>query len=83
MTLRGFQDQVDFEIIAQIRNASARNHFGDSMTPIGAGFVEGLLSSPERLCIAQVDQDQVGFILVAGTGGPRLDEFGTIEGKAK
>jgi ribosomal protein S18 acetylase RimI-like enzyme len=82
MTLRGFQDTADFEIIAQIRNASARKHLGDSITPIGASFVEGLLSSPERLCIAQVDQDPVGFILVAGAGGPRLDEFGTIEGKS-
>jgi ribosomal protein S18 acetylase RimI-like enzyme len=82
MNLRGFQDAADFEIIAQIRNASARKRFGDSMTPIGASFVEGLVSSSERLCIAQVDQDPLGFILVAGAGGPRLDKFGTIEGKS-
>lgn len=82
LTLRGFQAQVDFEIIAQIHNQSARKRYGDSMTPIDAGLVERLMSTHERLRIAQIDQDSVGFIFVAGAGGPRLDEFGTIEPKS-
>ncbi len=81
LTLRGFQDKADFETIAQIRNKSVQKQ-GGSTTPIGAAMIEGLVSSPERLCIAQVDGDPVGFILVAGARGPRLDEFGTIEGKS-
>jgi ribosomal protein S18 acetylase RimI-like enzyme len=52
------------------------------MTPIGAKVMESLVSTPERLRIAQVDQDPVGFVFIAGAGGPRLDEFGTIEGKS-
>jgi ribosomal protein S18 acetylase RimI-like enzyme len=46
VTLRGFLDETDFEIIAH------------------------------------VDQEPVGFVFVARTGGPQLDEFGTIEGRS-
>jgi len=82
LTLRGFRDRTDFEIMAQIQNEAARKQRGDRMTPIGAGLMESLVSTPERLRIAQVDQDPVGFVFVAGAGGPQLDEFGTIEGKS-
>jgi ribosomal protein S18 acetylase RimI-like enzyme len=82
LTLRGFQDKADFETIAQIRNKSVQKRHGGSMPPIGADMIEGLVSSPERLCISQVDRNPVGFILVASAGGPRLDGFGTIEGES-
>jgi len=82
LILRGFQDAVDYEIIAQIRNESVRKHQGENMRPIDASLIESLASSPQRLCIAQVDQDPVGFILVEKAGGPQLDEFGTMEGKS-
>jgi ribosomal protein S18 acetylase RimI-like enzyme len=82
LTLRGFRDRTDFQIMAQIRNDAVRKQHGDRMTPIGAELMESLASSPERLRIAQVDQDPVGFVFVAGAGGPKLDEFGTVEGKS-
>jgi ribosomal protein S18 acetylase RimI-like enzyme len=82
LTLRGFRDKGDFEVIAQIRNDAARKLYGGGMTPIGASSIESLVSSPERLCIAQVDQNPVGFVFVAKAGGPQLDEFGTIEGRS-
>ena len=82
LTLRGFRDRADLEIMAQIRNDAARKQQGDRMTPIGAQLIESLVSTPERLRIAQVDQDPVGYILVTGASGPRLDEFGTVEGKS-
>jgi ribosomal protein S18 acetylase RimI-like enzyme len=82
LTLRGFRNRSDFEIIAQIRNDTARRQDGDRMTPIDAKVMESLVSTPERLRIAQVDQNPVGFVFVAGAGGPQLDEFGTIEGKS-
>jgi len=78
--LRGFQDAVDYEIIAQIRNKSVRKHQGNRMRPVDASLIASLVSSPQRLCIAQVNQNPVGFILVQKAGGPQLDEFGTIEG---
>ncbi len=82
LTLRGFRDRADFEIMAQIRNDAARKQDGDRMTPIGAKLMESLVSTPERLRIAQVDQNPVGFVFVARAGGLQLDEFGTIEGKS-
>jgi ribosomal protein S18 acetylase RimI-like enzyme len=82
VTLRGFQDWADFEAIAQIRNKAARKRQGDDMTPIDARSIEHLVSAPERLRIAEIDQDPVGFIFVAREGASQLDEFGTIEGKS-
>jgi hypothetical protein len=75
LTFRGFRDRTDFEIIAQIRNDAARKQYGDRVTPIGAQLMKSLVSTPERLRIAQVDQNPVGFVFVAGAGGPRLDEY--------
>lgn len=82
LTLRGFHDQSDLEIITQIHNDAARKHYGDGTTPVGAGLMENLVSTPERFRIAQIAQDPVGFVFVARAGGPQLDEFGTIEGKS-
>jgi len=82
LTLRGFRDSTDFEIIAQIRNDAARKHDGDRMTPVGASLMESLVSSPERVCIAQLGQDAAGFCFVARAGAQQLDEFGTTEGKS-
>lgn len=82
LILRGFQNAVDYEIIAQIRNISVEKHQGKSIKPVKASLIAGLVSSPQRLCIAQVDQNPVGFILVEKAGGAQLDEFGTIEGKS-
>jgi hypothetical protein len=74
LTLRGFRDRTDFEFMAQIRNDAARKQHGDRMTPIDAKLMESLVSAPERLRIAQVDQDPVRLVFVAGAGGPQLDE---------
>jgi ribosomal protein S18 acetylase RimI-like enzyme len=82
LALRGFRDRSDFEIIAQIQNEAAREQHGDRVTPIGAELMESLTSTPERLRIAQVDEDPGGFIFVARAGGLQLDEYGTIEGKS-
>jgi ribosomal protein S18 acetylase RimI-like enzyme len=80
LTFRGFQDRVDFEAIAQIRNEAARKHRGDDMTPIDASSIERVISAPDRLRIARVNRDPVGFTFVAREGVLQLDEFGTVEG---
>jgi ribosomal protein S18 acetylase RimI-like enzyme len=82
LTLRAFQDRGDFEIIARIRNASARKHQGERVTPLDADVFEDLSPTPARLCIAQVDQEPVGSILALGAGTQQLDEFGTVEGRS-
>ena len=40
------------------------------------------MSEPDRLRIAEVAQEPVGFDFVARAGVSELDEFGTIEGKS-
>jgi len=82
LTFRGFQDDVDFEIIAQIRNKSTQNAVSGSVTPVNANQIETLVSSTDRLRIAQFDQAPIGFILVSGKAGPQLDEYSTTEGKS-
>jgi ribosomal protein S18 acetylase RimI-like enzyme len=82
VTLRGFRDRDDFEIIAQIRNDAAQEQQGTGMTPVSARAMKSLVSTPERFRIAEVDRNPVGFVFVAKTGSPQLDEFGTIEGKS-
>jgi ribosomal protein S18 acetylase RimI-like enzyme len=68
--------------IALIRNKAVRKHRGDSATPIDPSSIEHMVSAPERLCIAEINGDPVGFILVARAGTSQLDEFGTIDGKS-
>lgn len=82
LTLRGYRDRSDFEIVAQIRNEAAREYYGDGMAHVSASLMESMVSTSERLCIAQVNQGPAGFVFVARAGGQQLDEFGTIEGKS-
>jgi len=82
LTLRGFQDMDDFEIMARVRNAWAKKHQGDSAMLLDASMLERLAGSPARLCMAQLDGEPVGFILILGEGTQQLDEFGTVEGQA-
>lgn len=82
LTFRGFHDKADFEAIAQLRNRSVAKHQGDDAAASDARLIERTVSTPERLRMAEIDQEPVGFIFVARPGGPQLDEFGTIEGKS-
>jgi ribosomal protein S18 acetylase RimI-like enzyme len=82
LTLRGFQDRDDFEIMAWIRNAWSKEHQGDSAMLLDASVLERLAGSPARLCLALLDGEPAGFILILGEGTQQLDEFGTVEGQA-
>jgi hypothetical protein len=44
---RRFLGEADFEILAQIHNDAARKHYGDRMTPVGAGLLKSLLSAKD------------------------------------
>lgn len=82
LTLRGFQDNADYDIIAKIYNASTRARHGDNAALIDVGLIQNIVSEPDRLRIAEVDQAPVGFVFVARSGVSQLDEFGTIEGRS-
>lgn len=82
LTLRGFQDNADYDIIAKIHNASKLACDGDDSALIDADLIQNIMSDPNRLRIAEVDQEPVGFVFVARSGVSQLDEFGTIEGRS-
>jgi len=82
LTLRGFQDKADYEILAKIYNVSMRARHGDNAALIDGGLIQNIVSKPDRLWIAEVDREPVGFIFVARSGVSQLDEFGTIEGRS-
>lgn len=81
MSLRGFRDQSDFDIIADIRNKSALKHHGNDASVIEAKMIKNLVSTNERLQIAEINGIPVSFIFVTKEGVMQLDEFGTSEGK--
>lgn len=76
LTLRGFRGEDDFNIVARIRNQATQG------ASLSAEAIASLLSSPERLCIAEAGREPAGFIFVTGELGPRLDELGTVEGES-
>lgn len=82
LTLRGFQDDADYDIIAKIHNASRLARYGDNAALIDGDLIQNIVSEPDRLRIAEVDQEPVGFVFVARSGVSQLDEFGTIEGRS-
>ncbi|MHA2497207.1 MAG: GNAT family N-acetyltransferase, partial [Candidatus Hodarchaeales archaeon] len=81
LSLRGFQNQSDYDIITTIHNNSALKHQGKDATVIKAAMVESLVATPDRLRIAEIEGEPVGFIFVVKEGTMQLDEFGTLEGQ--
>ncbi|MBU7045232.1 MAG: hypothetical protein HXS54_02260, partial [Theionarchaea archaeon] len=74
--LRQFEGPSDFDIIAHINNQSAVTHYGDGATLVEGVIIEDMVSSPERLQIAEIDKIPVGFIFVIKEGRMQLDDFG-------
>ncbi|MHA2329104.1 MAG: GNAT family N-acetyltransferase [Candidatus Hodarchaeales archaeon] len=80
--LRGFKDSADFEIIKHIHNQSTRKETGKSQTVMSVKLTQSLISSEDRLRIAEIDNVPVGFIYVVKEGSIGLDEFGTHENRS-
>lgn len=81
VSLRGFRDRSDFDIIADIRNRLALKHQGAKITALDAKTIENIVSANERLQIAQINGVPVSFIFVTKEGSVQLDEYGTSEGR--
>ncbi|MFX0117109.1 MAG: GNAT family N-acetyltransferase [Candidatus Hodarchaeota archaeon] len=81
LSLRRFQSPSDYHIIANIHNQSALKDHGEATTVIKAAMVENLVSTTDRLRIAEIKGKSVGFIFVLKEGTIQLDEFGTLEGR--
>jgi len=82
LALRGQRDDADYDIIAQIRDRSVRRHLGPDVVHLDRDALRQAISSPGRLCVAEIDGDPAGLIFVVRAGATQLDEFRTLEGKS-
>ena len=59
LTLRGFREQADYDLIAEIRNDFMRVRDGGNANIIDGSLIKNIISDSDRLRFAEIDREPV------------------------
>ncbi|MHA2295064.1 MAG: GNAT family N-acetyltransferase [Candidatus Hodarchaeales archaeon] len=68
LLMRGYQNPVDFDIIANIRNKAVLRHSNGGTASIGSKLIASQISSTERIRIIEIDGTPVSYVFVTKDG---------------